>query len=241
MLCAPLIPQAGKISCEFRTKNGIFFNVNSTAAVRCTDQTAAYSSTTPGNGTTRMKNLLPHQMVQEALLLLALAVLAAVISVLVQGDSLTNRFDRRPIYYTEDFSSSLPLPTIAIDSTADASAAAVAQQLPMISVEQLQTLLEKQQVTLLDARLPQEYNSGHLPGAINMPFEDWDARQQLADELPKDKWLIAYCGGPACDLAELLAWELIRQGFNQVALFPQGAEGWQKAGFPLHERENSDE
>ena len=43
---------------------------------------------------------------------------------------------------------------------------------------------------LLDVRTPQEFASGHLPGAVNIPVDELRTR---LDELPRDKKLLAYC------------------------------------------------
>ena len=47
--------------------------------------------------------------------------------------------------------------------------------------------------------------------------------------LPKDNWLICYCDGPQCDLSELLAYQLMELGFEKVAIYHEGIEGWIKA------------
>ena len=43
---------------------------------------------------------------------------------------------------------------------------------------------------LLDVRRPQEYASGHIPGAVNLPLDDLRSR---LDELPHDREIAVYC------------------------------------------------
>lgn len=43
---------------------------------------------------------------------------------------------------------------------------------------------------LLDVRTPQEFASGHIPEAVNIPVDD--LRSRLA-ELPRDRKIAAYC------------------------------------------------
>ena len=43
---------------------------------------------------------------------------------------------------------------------------------------------------LLDVRTPQEFDSGHIPGAVNIPVDD--LRSRLC-ELPRDRKIAAYC------------------------------------------------
>jgi hypothetical protein len=48
-------------------------------------------------------------------------------------------------------------------------------------------------VTVLDVRPSDEYTSGHLPGAINIPLGELEGH---LDELDSDSEIIAYCSGP---------------------------------------------
>jgi rhodanese-related sulfurtransferase len=75
------------------------------------------------------------------------------------------------------------------------SAFAEAAQFQLVSAEQVKVWVDgKRKLMLIDARLPEEYEAAHIPGAINIPAE----RMQLnKDRLPKDKSikLIFYCRG----------------------------------------------
>ena len=53
-------------------------------------------------------------------------------------------------------------------------------------------------VVVLDVRPPDEYASGHIPGAVSVPLEELEDR--LAS-LPRDAEIVAYCRGPYCLLA----------------------------------------
>jgi rhodanese-related sulfurtransferase len=47
-------------------------------------------------------------------------------------------------------------------------------------------------VTVLDVRPREEYEAGHIPGAVSIPLDE------LADhlaELPPDQEIVAYCRG----------------------------------------------
>jgi len=72
--------------------------------------------------------------------------------------------------------------------------AALAEYL-VVSAEQVQSWMTgKRDVSLIDVRMPDEYQAGHIPGAINIPAE-----RILADRnmLPKDRNtpIIFYCRG----------------------------------------------
>jgi phage shock protein E len=44
---------------------------------------------------------------------------------------------------------------------------------------------------LVDVRSPEEFASGHLPGAVNLPVQELDAR--LGELGPNDRPLVLYC------------------------------------------------
>jgi DNA-binding transcriptional ArsR family regulator len=75
--------------------------------------------------------------------------------------------------------------------------------------------IEGGEVTLLDVRPDEEWDAGHLPGAIHIPFEVLSKR--LAD-LPKKKDVIAYCRGPFCPLAIAAVDLLNHAGFKACHL-----------------------
>src|SRR3989338_1410375 len=52
-------------------------------------------------------------------------------------------------------------------------------------------------IVLLDVRSREGYNESHLPGAINIPFEELPSRMK---ELPKQKGIITYCWDVTCIL-----------------------------------------
>ncbi|ADQ06934.1 FAD-dependent pyridine nucleotide-disulfide oxidoreductase [Caldicellulosiruptor hydrothermalis 108] len=52
-------------------------------------------------------------------------------------------------------------------------------------------LLDSKGHLILDVRTPEEYEFGHIKGAINIPVDELRSR---LNELPKDKKIIVYCG-----------------------------------------------
>ncbi|MFD3227077.1 ArsR/SmtB family transcription factor [Rahnella aceris] len=98
--------------------------------------------------------------------------------------------------------------------------------LESISREELLERLQAGDVTLLDVRPQDEYQAGHLPGAINIPAEQLDER---LSELSQDQVVVAYCRGPFCVLSFNAVRALQEKGFLARRLnegFPQ----WQAAG-----------
>lgn len=61
-----------------------------------------------------------------------------------------------------------------------------------ISLEEFKNLFDSQaDIVIVDTRSLENYEAGHIPGAISMPYpDDIRARNQ---ELPRDKTIILYC------------------------------------------------
>ncbi|HYH20847.1 MAG TPA: metalloregulator ArsR/SmtB family transcription factor [Azospirillum sp.] len=84
-------------------------------------------------------------------------------------------------------------------------------------------------VTVLDVRPEDEFASGHLPGALNIPLPDLERR--LAD-LPPDQEVVAYCRGPYCVMSFEAVAELRRRGYR-VRRLEDGYPEWRAAGLPV--------
>lgn len=95
-----------------------------------------------------------------------------------------------------------------------------------------QALVERvrsREVTLLDVRPVEEFQSGHIPGAISVPLADLKRRMA---SLPKDRELVAYCRGPYCVLAVEAVGLLRKRGFKAIRL-EEGVPDWRRRGFPV--------
>ena len=59
-----------------------------------------------------------------------------------------------------------------------------------VTVPELQELVKKNQVFIVDVRNEDAYNLAHIRGAKLIPLNDVEKR---AGELPKDKLIVTYC------------------------------------------------
>jgi rhodanese-related sulfurtransferase/DNA-binding transcriptional ArsR family regulator len=84
-------------------------------------------------------------------------------------------------------------------------------------------------VTVLDVRPSDEFNLGHLPGAVNIPLRDLEAR--LAEIDPSHE-IVAYCRGPYCVLSYEAVAALRTKGFKARRL-EDGFPEWRAAGLPV--------
>ena len=84
-------------------------------------------------------------------------------------------------------------------------------------------------VTVLDVRPPDEFALGHLPGAVNIPLRELQAR--LADLDPSLE-IVAYCRGPYCVLSYEAVAALRTKGFKARRL-EDGLPEWRAVGLPV--------
>ncbi len=84
-------------------------------------------------------------------------------------------------------------------------------------------------VTVLDVRPADEYATGHLPGAVNIPLRELSRRLR---EIPRNRGIVAYYRGPYCVLAFEAVALLRGRGFKARRL-EDGYPEWRAAGLPV--------
>ena len=83
---------------------------------------------------------------------------------------------------------------------------------------------------ILDVRSRPEFERGHLPGAIHIPFLDV-GHQSASLPADPDQPIIVYCGhGPRAWIAGA---SLRRRGFSKVVYLAGHMSAWSKRGFQL--------
>lgn len=84
---------------------------------------------------------------------------------------------------------------------------------------------------LIDARVPELFNQGHIPGAISLPLSRFDGliAERMA-QLRAAKLLVVYCSGPNCSDSHELALRLKKNGFKDLLLYRGGMEDWLEKG-----------
>jgi rhodanese-related sulfurtransferase/DNA-binding transcriptional ArsR family regulator len=102
-------------------------------------------------------------------------------------------------------------------------------QLEPVTREELLARTDDGSVVVLDVRPQEEYQAGHIPGAISIPMAQLEAR--LGD-LPPETEIVAYCRGPYCVLAPQALDVLRRHGFKARRL-QDGLPEWRRAGLTV--------
>jgi rhodanese-related sulfurtransferase len=80
---------------------------------------------------------------------------------------------------------------------------------------------KKGEFLLLDVRQPEEYEAGHIPGAMLIPLGELEARQE---ELERDKKIITYCRSGRRSMAAAIA--LCGLGFKHIHNMEGGILNW---------------
>ena len=110
----------------------------------------------------------------------------------------------------------------------------VAGKIQIEDIAQAKQLFDSGTVLFVDARSQDNYDDGHIPGAVSLPVGQFDALvdtflEQHAIEQP----IVTYCSGRTCEDSHTLAQLLIDIGYVDVKVFIDGFPGWQAEGYPI--------
>ena len=87
-------------------------------------------------------------------------------------------------------------------------------------------------IVVLDARTPDSYGRGHVPGAVNLPYRKIDASTTAF--ITKDNVVVTYCDGVFCNASSKAAARLAALGFRVKEML-DGMDGWKREGYPVEE------
>ena len=99
-------------------------------------------------------------------------------------------------------------------------------QLPTVTFEDVQISLQDNTALLIDVRTSEEFASGHIEGAVNIPLADLPLH---LSNLPSKPLLIVTCRGPYCVSSEEAVRLLLAHGF-EVARYDDGVGEWSAQG-----------
>ena len=85
----------------------------------------------------------------------------------------------------------------------------------------------------LDARPKMNYDVEHVPGALSLPEESFDADwAKLEPRIRESLDVVVYCAGFGCEASHVVARLLKERGIPAVIL-DEGWPAWQDAGYPV--------
>ena len=95
--------------------------------------------------------------------------------------------------------------------------------------EDLLDRVRRNDAVLIDIRPAEEYQAGHVAGAISIPLGELKSR---LTEIPRDAEVVAYCRGPFCVLAPQ-ALDILRGAGIPARRLDGGLPEWRAAGHPV--------
>ena len=160
-----------------------------------------------------------HKTVKEIIILLAVAVALAL---------LVNFFSPRGIALVGQWDTSEGVITANPQINEE-------EQLHEIdSVARAKEIFDQGNVLFVDARSQDNYEDGHIPGAVSLPVGQFDDQiESFLDQYAPDQPIVTYCSGRTCEDSHDLAGFLMDAGFMDVQIFIDGFPGWEAEGYPI--------
>lgn len=91
-------------------------------------------------------------------------------------------------------------------------------------------LINDEKAVVIDIREMAQFNEGHLPGALSMPYAQL-SENSLALEKHKQRPLIIVCGTGQKSITAMN--KLRKQGYTKTYILAGGVNAWNKASMPL--------
>ena len=106
----------------------------------------------------------------------------------------------------------------------------VVTEIKVVSSEEMQTLLDLEDVQLVDVRTPEEFNEGYIEGSQNIDFKSPTFDADIS-KLDKTKPVILYChsGGRSATCAK----KLKDAGFKKIFDLEGGISKWKHEGYKV--------
>lgn len=100
-----------------------------------------------------------------------------------------------------------------------------------VSAAQVKDALDQgRRIILLDARATSDYLTGHITGAIPVPFYDIEP---MIEALPRDgTHIVAYCACPHAASGRVVD-TLRRREFENTSVLDEGVHFWEEQGYPM--------
>ena len=83
-------------------------------------------------------------------------------------------------------------------------------------------------IAIIDVRAAEDYQKGHIPGAISLPHDRWDSLEGLS----RDRTNVLYCYSQVCHLAATAAVQFAERGYPVMEL-EGGFAGWKENKLPV--------
>ncbi len=95
-------------------------------------------------------------------------------------------------------------------------------------------LYDSGKFVFVDARSRDDYEEGHIKGAVSLPVGEFDEKIDVfLEEYSSEKAIVTYCSGRTCEDSHRLAQLLLAFGYTEINVFIDGFPGWKAEGYPI--------
>jgi len=109
-----------------------------------------------------------------------------------------------------------------------------------ISLAEAKKLYAEKDAVFIDARSTEAFISGHIAGALSLPWHDVEQRFiEVTENISSDATIITYCDGETCNLSHNLSVFLIDMGFSNVRVLVKGWTVWLDGHLPVEKKNAS--
>ena len=103
---------------------------------------------------------------------------------------------------------------------------------PSVSLEEFAAAVADSDVHIVDAQGPGGFEAAHVPGSIDMGFDDVLGQADRLGLSPGDP-IVVYCTDDDCLGSEFVGTQLVEAGYTDVRRFPGGIDAWRAADNPV--------
>jgi rhodanese-related sulfurtransferase len=127
------------------------------------------------------------------------------------------------------------IPLVPKDKTKEAAECCAAETGP-VDLAGAKKLYDSGAV-FLDARSKEDFERGHIKGALNFHYaEIKDHSHEILEKIDLEKTIVTYCSGEDCHSSDIAAGALLDMGYERVRVFFGGWPAWKGAGYPIEEK-----
>ena len=118
--------------------------------------------------------------------------------------------------------------------TANAKNDIVIDGIEIGTVDLARKLYDSGDYIFVDARSPEDYEEGHIKGAVSLPVGQFEEKiAAFLERYPPEASIVTYCSGRTCLDSHHLAESLMEFGYDKISVFIDGFPGWEAEGHPI--------
>ena len=99
--------------------------------------------------------------------------------------------------------------------------------IPQMDIDTLADRATRNGALIVDVRAPDEWDEGHIPGALNLPLVSLQSR---LTELPRGREIVVHCQGSG---RAAIAASIMQKNGQIVFSVPSGYDAWKRSGHPI--------